>query len=76
MRLVREELRRTGQSEVKFTIRDILYWTLLAALIATVLGYRVRERSRVARFVDKETGEPAPVVFDGTTWPPPLDAPR
>jgi hypothetical protein len=52
----------------QFTIRDLLYWTLLAALLATVLGYKVRERSRVARFVDKETGEPAPYIYDGEKW--------
>jgi hypothetical protein len=33
---------------VTFTLRQLLYWTLLAALIATVMGYEVRERSRPA----------------------------
>jgi hypothetical protein len=59
---------------VTFTLRQLLYWTLLAALIATVLGYEVRERSRPAPVFVTKLGyisqpETAPYIYGGGKRP-------
>ena len=47
---------------IRFTIRDLLFWTIVVAILAAGAGSVLRQRQRPPLIFTGPAGEPAPVI--------------